>query len=204
MRENPNVKHPLKGRKLIYIKPTIKNKKKIIVGDYSYYDGDNFEKQVTHCYPWYKEKLIIGKFCAIAHDVEFMMNGANHCMNGASTYPFYIFQGWNHKPWPEQKLTIKGDTVIGNDVWIGQHAVILPGVKIGDGCIIGAYSVVGSDIPPYSIAVGNPVRVIKKRFSDKVIKHLLKIKWWNWPQDKIRKNLKVIQNGTEKQILKLK
>ncbi|XQP55608.1 MAG: CatB-related O-acetyltransferase [Mycoplasmoidaceae bacterium] len=202
--ENPNIKYPLKGRKLTYIKPTIKNKKKIIVGDYSYYDGPNFEKQVTHCYPWYKEKLIIGKFCAIAQGVEFMMNGANHCMNGASTYPFYIFKGWDHKPWPQQKLTIKGDTVIGNDVWIGQKAVILPGVKIGDGAIIGAYTIVGSDIPPYSIAVGNPARVVKKRFSQKVINHLLKVKWWNWPIKKIKNKLDVITNGKEKDILKLK
>ena len=202
--ENPNIKYPLKGRKLTYIKPTIKNKKKIIVGDYSYFDGDNFEKQVTHCYPWYKEKLIIGKFCAIAQGVEFMMNGCNHCMNGASTYPFYIFKGWDYKSWSQQKLTIKGDTVIGNDVWIGQKAVILPGVKIGDGAIIGAYAVVAKDVPPYSIAVGNPARVVKKRFNDKVIKHLIKIKWWNWPTKKIKNKLDVITNGKEKDILKLK
>lgn len=204
MIENPNIKYPLKSRKLTYIKPTIKNKKKIIVGDYSYYDGDNFEKIVTHCYPWYKEKLVIGKFCAIAQGVEFMMNGANHCMNGFSTYPFYIFKGWDHKPWPKQKLTVKGDTIIGNDVWIGQKAVILPGVKIGDGAIIGAYAVVAKDIPPYTVAVGNPARIVKKRFSDKVIKHLLKIKWWNWPVKKIKKNLKILTEGSEKQILKLK
>lgn len=204
MKENSNVKFPLKGRKVTYIKPTIKNKEKIIVGDYSYYADDNFEKQVTHCYPWYKEKLVIGKFCAIAQGVEFMMNGANHCMNGASCYPFYIFKGWKYKPWPKQKLTIKGDTVIGNDVWIGQNAVILPGVKIGDGAIIGAYSVVGSDIPAYTVAVGNPARVVKKRFSDKVIKHLLKIKWWDWPVSKIQKNIDILSNGKEKDILKLK
>lgn len=204
MIENPNVKYPLKGRKLTYIKPTIKNKKKIIVGDYSYFDGDDFEKHVTHSYPWYKEKLVIGKFCAIAQGVEFMMNGANHCMNGLSTYPFYIFKGWGHKPWPKQKLTIKGDTIIGNDVWIGQNAVILPGVKIGDGAIIGAYAVVAKDIPPYSVAAGNPAKIVKKRFSDKVIKHLLKIKWWNWPPAKIKKNLKVLTDGNAKQILKLK
>ncbi len=202
--ENPNVKHPLIPHKLTYIKPTIVNKKKIIVGDYSYYDGNNFEKQVTHCYPWYKEKLIIGKFCAIAQGVEILMNGANHCMNGASTYPFYIFNGWGLRKWPRQKLTIKGDTIIGNDVWIGQHAVILPGVKIGDGAIIGAYAVVAKDIPPYTVAVGNPAKVVKKRFSDKVIKHLLKIKWWNWSPAKVQKNLKTITGGKEKDILKLK
>lgn len=205
MIENPNVKFPLKGRKVTYIKPTIKNKKKIIVGDYSYYACDNFEKQVTHCYPWYKEKLVIGKFCAIAQGVEFMMNGANHLLTGASSYPFGIFKGWEHTPWAKQKkFTNKGDTIVGNDVWIGQKAVILPGVKIGDGAIIGAYAIVAKDIPPYTVAVGNPARVVKKRFSQKVINHLLKIKWWNWPAKKIKANLKVLTSGKEKDILKLK
>ncbi|MBQ0045451.1 MAG: CatB-related O-acetyltransferase [Mycoplasma sp.] len=204
MLENPNIKFPVKNTGITYIKPTIKNKKKIIVGDYSYYADKDFEKQVTHCYPWYKEKLIIGKFCAIAKGAQFMMNGANHLVDGASSYPFHIFKNWEHISWPEQKLNIKGDTVIGNDVWIGQDARILPGVKIGDGAIIGAFAVVAKDIPPYSIAVGNPARVVKKRFSDKLIKHLLKIKWWNWPVKKIKANLDIIAHGSEKEILKLK
>lgn len=208
--ENPNIKYPLKnvhrngGDNLTYIKPIIKNKEKIIVGDYSYCADDKFEQRVTHCYPWYKEKLIIGKFCSIAKGVEFMMNGANHCMKGVSCYPFYIFKGWDHIPWPKQKLNIKGDTVIGNDVWIGQNAVILPGVKIGDGAIIGAYTVVAKDIPPYSIAVGNPARVVKKRFSKKVINHLLKIKWWDWPIEKIEKNVHILTGYKPQDILKLK
>ncbi|XQP55291.1 MAG: CatB-related O-acetyltransferase [Mycoplasmoidaceae bacterium] len=205
MIENPNVKYPVKGQKITYIKPTIKNKKKIIVGDYTYYALDNFEKQVTHCYPWYKEKLIIGKFCAIAPGVEFMMNGANHLLVGATGYPFGIFKGWEHIPWAKQKVfTNKGNTVVGNDVWIGQKAVIMPGVKIGDGAIIGAYAVVAKDIPPYAVAVGNPARVVKKRYSKKIIDHLLKIKWWNWPTKKIKANLKKLTLCKEKDILKLK
>lgn len=202
--ENPNIKFPAKHSSITYIKPTIKNKKKIIVGDYSYYADSNFEAQVTHNYPWYKEKLIIGKFCSIAKGAQFMMNGANHPTKYFSTYPFYIFENWHHIDWPHQKLNIKGDTIIGNDVWIGQDARILPGVKIGDGAIIGAFAVVGSDVPPYTVVVGNPARVVKKRFSDKIIKHLLKIKWWNWPAAKIKKHLATITSNHEKDLLKLK
>lgn len=204
MIENPSIKFPVKHSEITYIKPTIVNKKKIIVGDYSYYNGHNFEKQVTNCYPWYKEKLIIGKFCSIAKGVEFMMNGANHHTKYCSTYPFYIFDNWFHIDWKDQPLNIKGDTIIGNDVWIGQDAKILPGVKIGDGAVIGAFSVVAKDVPPYAIAVGNPARVVKRRFSDAAIKHLLKVKWWNWSAKKIKANLKIIAHGTEKDIFKLK
>ncbi len=148
--------YPLKSRdeSVIYIKPTlIASTRNIEVGKYSYYDGQNFASRVTHHYDFLGDKLIIGKFCQIGHNVEFIMNGANHQMNGVSTYPFYIFKGWKQEPPKMNDLPFKGDTVVGNDVWIGQNSVILPGVHIGDGSIIGANSVVGSDIPPYSVVV---------------------------------------------------
>ena len=160
-RPDPNTVHPIAGYdKEIYVKPTIKNPN-IIVGDFTYIADSEFESHVTHHYEWNGDKLIIGKFCQIAAGVEFVMNGANHQMNAISTFPFYTLEGWNMEP------------------TIGQNAVILPGVKIGDGVIIGANSVVGSDVDPYTIVIGNPAKVLRKRFDDDLIDLLLKFKWWD-------------------------
>ncbi len=176
---NPNSVYPIAGYdKEIYIKPTIHNKN-VIVGDFTYIADSEFDSHVTHHYDWNNDKLIIGKFCQIAAGVEFVMNGANHQMNAVSTFPFYTLEGWRMDPPSMEDLPIKGDTVIGNDVWIGQHSVILPGVYIGDGAIIGANSVVGSDIDPYTIVAGNPAKKIRKRFDDELIQLLLDFKWWD-------------------------
>lgn len=175
---------------LCYIKNAVKSPN-IIIGDYTYYDdkngADKFEDHVTHFYGFLDEKLIIGKFCQIAHGVEFVMGGANHRMNTISTYPFYIMGGdWGSQIAPvKEELPQKGDTVIGNDVWIGQNVTVMTGVHIGDGAIIGANSTVAKDIPPYSIAVGNPVRIIKKRFDDETIALLEEFKWWDKPIEEI-------------------
>ena len=176
---NPNVIHPIKGYdKEIYIKPSVKNQN-IIVGEFSYIADSDFESHVTQLYDWNGDKLIIGKFCQIAVGVEFVMNGANHQMNAVTTFPFYTLEGWNMEPPAQADLPLKGDTVIENDVWIGQNAVILPGVHIGDGAIIGANSVVGSDVDPYTIVAGNPARVLRKRFDDELIDLMLRFKWWD-------------------------
>ena len=178
-RPDPNKVHPIAGYdKEIYVKPTIKNPN-IIVGDFTYIADSEFESRVTHHYKWNGDKLIIGKFCQIAAGVEFVMNGANHQMNTISTFPFYTLEGWNMEPPVANDLPLKGDTIIGNDVWIGQNAVILPGVKIGDGVIIGANSIVGSDVDPYTIVIGNPAKVLRKRFDDDLIDLLLIFKWWD-------------------------
>ncbi len=176
---NPNTIHPIAGyNKEIYVKPMIKNPN-IIVGDFTYIADSDFESHVTHHYEWNGDKLIIGKFCQIASGVEFVMNGANHQMNAVTTFPFYTLEGWNMNPPAMSQLPLKGDTVISNDVWIGQNAVILPGVHIGDGVIIGANSVVGSDVEPYSIVVGNPAKSLRKRFDDELISLMLQFKWWD-------------------------
>lgn len=182
---------------LCYIKNIVKNPN-IIIGDYTYYDdinsgGEDFEKHVTHFYPHLGDRLIIGKFCSIAKGVEFVMNGANHPMDGISAFPFGIFI--DGKPAiPKNIVKNKGDTVIGNDVWIGQNITFMPGVKVGDGSIIGTNAVVAKDIPPYSIAVGNPARVVKRRFDDKIIKKLLALKWWDMPAETIEKNYELLQD----------
>ena len=176
---NPNTVHPIAGyEEEIYIKPTITNPN-IIVGDFTYIADSEFESHVSHLYDWNDDKLIIGKFCQIAAGVEFIMNGANHQMNAVSTFPFYTLEGWEMLPPAKSDMPLKGDTVIGNDVWIGQNAVILPSVHIGDGAIIGANSVVGSDVEPYSKVVGNPARMTEKRFDDEMIELLLRFKWWD-------------------------
>lgn len=176
---NPNTIYPVKGYKdEIYVKPTIDNPD-IIVGDFTYIADNEFERHVSYLYPWNGDKLIIGKFCQIASGVEFVMNGANHQMNAVSTYPFYTLEGWNMEAPVPTDMPLKGNTIVGNDVWIGQNAVILPGVHIGDGAIIGANSIVGSNIEPYSIVIGNPARLLRKRFDSELIALMLRLKWWD-------------------------
>lgn len=174
-----------------YIKSVVTNPN-IIVGDYSYYDDsedgpESFEKHVTHFYPFLGDKLIIGKFCSIAKGVEFVMNGANHMLDCLSTYPFGIIDEFQGLSRGFSDRGIKGDTIIGNDVWIGQNVTILPGVHIGDGAVIGANSVVGKDIPPYAIAVGNPIQIKRYRFDEETINLLLELKWWDKSIEEIKK-----------------
>ncbi len=183
-------------RSLCFIKNVI-TRPNIFVGDYTYYDDDtgaeDFEKHVTHHYEFIGDKLIIGKFCAIGKGVEFIMNGANHRINSASTYPFNMMgHGWEKVTPALTDLPIKGDTVVGNDVWIGQNVTLLPGVHIGDGAIIGANAVVSKDVPPYTVAAGNPIRQIRKRFDEATIDFLLALKWWDWPAEKIFHNLEAL------------
>ena len=189
---NPNIVHPIPGHnKEIYVKPMIKNPN-IIVGEFTYIADSEFESHVTHHYEFIGDKLIIGKFCQIASGVEFVMNGANHQMNAVSTFPFYTLEGWNMDAPDTTEMPFKGDTVIGNDVWIGQNAVILPGVNIGDGAIIGASSVVGSDVESYTIVAGNPAKEIRKRFDDELTELMQKFKWWEKSIDEIDKLIPIL------------
>jgi len=158
----------------------------ILVGDYTYYDDPvdptGFEQNnVLFNYPEFGERLIIGKFCQIACGTKFIMGPANHRLCSVTTYPFNVFGGvWAENTPPHlEQLPHKGDTVIGNDVWIGRESVIMPGVKIGDGAIIAAYSVVVKDIPAYAVYGGNPAKFIKKRFDDELIDLLLCLRWWD-------------------------
>lgn len=192
---NPDILNPIPGiENITYIKPTIKNPN-IIVGDFTYFGDVDFESHVTHQYDFNDDKLIIGKFCQIASGVNFIMNGANHQMSAVSTYPFYIFQGWGQEVPPSEKMPLKGDTIVGNDVWIGQNVTILPGIHIGDGAIIGLNSVVAKDVDPYTIVAGNPARVIRKRFDDELIELMLKLKWWNKSIEEIKDLIPILTNN---------
>ena len=200
MRPDPNRKNPIPGYdKEIYVKPTISNPN-IIVGDFTYIADVEFESHVTNFYPWSRDKLIIGKFCQIASGVEFMMNDANHQMSAVSTFPFYTLEGWDMKAPDASDMPFKGDTFIGNDVWIGQNAVLLPGVHIGDGAIIGANSVVGRDVAPYTIVAGNPAGVLRKRFDDELIDLLERFRWWDRPIDEINALIPLLTSSDLKKV----
>ena len=181
--------------RLCFLKNIIKNPN-IIVGDYTYYDDfenvANFEKNVKYLFDFNNDQLIIGKFCMIASDVTFIMNGANHLTNTVSSYPFSIFgNGWEGAL-DGKKFPNKGNIVVGNDVWIGYNATILAGVTIGDGAIIATNATVTKDVAPYTIVGGNPAALIKKRFSQEHIELLLKMQWWNWSIDKITSKLHLL------------
>ncbi len=141
----------------------------------------------------------VGKYCSIADNITIFLGG-NHRTDWISTYPFPSFSHIFYEAGIIQgHPATKGNVVIGNDVWIGSHVTILSGVTIGDGAVVGAYSVVARNVPPYSIVVGNPARVIRYRFDERTIELLLKIKWWDWPLEKIRQNVELLcSNNIEK------
>ena len=194
---DPNTKFPMPNtQRLCFLKNIVTNPN-IIVGDYTYYDDpesvENFNSNVLYHFDFIGDKLIIGKFCQIAANVRFIMNGANHATDGFSTFPFCAFGN----EWKDVPLTpdYKGDTVIGNDVWIGYDAIVMPGVQIGDGAIIASGSVVTKDVEPYCIVGGNPAKLIRKRFSDETISKLIKLAWWDWPFDKVTQYAQAIATG---------
>lgn len=199
MGPDPKTLYPIKDyNKLVFLKNYVKAKN-IFVGEYTYFDDpkngpEKFEEEnVLYNYDFSKVKLVIGKFCAIAAETKFIMTG-DHKLDAISTYPFPIFgNGWEDA-YNIFDLPVKGDLIVGNDVWFGYNSLIRNGVTIGDGAIIAAGAVVVKDVPAYSIVAGNPAKVIKMRFDDKTIEKLLQITWWNWDIKKINKNLKVICN----------
>ncbi len=195
--------YPRSGDKeTVYLNSVVTNPN-ISVGEYTMYndfvnDPTQFEKNnVLYHYPINHDRLMIGKFCSIACGAKFIFNSANHTLSSLSTYPFPLFfEEWGLK---REEVTDswdnKGDIVIGNDVWIGYEAVVMAGVTIGDGAIIGTRAVVTKDVPPYTIVGGVPARMIRKRFPDETILELLKIRWWDWPSERIAENIGAIKRG---------
>ena len=191
----PCAQYPLKFglKRTVFLKNFI-TRSHIKVGDYTFYDDErspeNFENNVKYHHEFLGDQLIIGKFCQIAQDVKFLMNGIFHNHNYITAYPFAIFSDDVSEQYTQSLVfPNKGDTVIENDVWIGYGATIMPGIHIGNGAIIGTNALVTKDVPDYAIVGGNPARVIRMRFDDETIKRLLDIAWWNWSIDKILNNL---------------
>ena len=197
---DPNDPFPMPGFPQVCYLKNVVDDPQIEIGDYTYYDDpdghENFRRNVLYLFPFIGDKLRIGRFCALARGVKFIMNGANHQMNGISTYPFFIFgNGWEGARPAAGDLPYKGDTVIGNDVWIGYDVLIMPGVTIGDGAIVAARSVVTADVPPYTIAGGNPAQPLRARFDADTVRRLQAIAWWDRPAEWITAHLPLIRSG---------
>ncbi|WP_275581873.1 CatB-related O-acetyltransferase [Micromonospora luteifusca] len=192
--------HPLPAHeRMVFLKPLVTSPK-IVVGEYTYYDDPDGATGFEHrnvLYGYGPERLIIGKYCAIATGARFLMAGADHPTMGVSTFPFTIFGG----EWTERTLDIvtampsRGDTVVGNDVWFGYQATVMPGVRIGDGAIIAAGAVVTADVPPYTIVGGNPAKAIRRRFEEADIDRLRRAAWWDWPVDLVTEHTHTIMAG---------
>lgn len=186
----------------VYLKSVITDTS-IQIGDYTIYndfvhDPRDFQKNnVLYHYPINHDRLIIGKFCSIACGAKFMFTSGSHTMKSLSSYTFPIF----FEEWDLDVKNItsawdnKGDIIVGNDVWIGYEAVIMPGVKIGNGAIIGTRAVVTKDVPPYTIVGGVPAKQIRRRFDESTIEKLEKLRWWDWSGEKIAQNISAIQTG---------
>jgi virginiamycin A acetyltransferase len=197
---DPAVVHPMPGQpRVALLKPLITSAL-IEVGEFTYYDdpGDPTAFETRNVlYHYGPEKLIIGRFCALAEGVRFIMNSANHRMDGPSTFPFPLMGG----SWAEHfdlltDLPNRGDTVVGNDVWFGYQAMVMPGVRVGDGAIIATGSVVVGDVPAYGIVGGNPARLIRRRYDDETVARLLALAWWDWPLEHVTRNIPAIMSGS--------
>lgn len=187
---------------IVYLQDVV-NGPNIEVGAYTIYndfvhDPRDFEKNnVLYHYPVNGDRLKIGKFCSVACGAKFLFTSGNHSLRSLSTYTFPIFyEQWGLDPknirdaWDN-----KGDIVIGNDVWIGYEAVILSGVTVGDGAVIGTRAVVTKDVLPYTIVGGVPARPIRRRFDPQTIARLEELRWWDWEEERIARNLSAIQSG---------
>jgi virginiamycin A acetyltransferase len=202
---DPGQVHPLAEHdRVVLLKPLVSDPR-ILVGDYTYYDdpdGARLFEQRNVLYAYGQEKLVIGKYCALATGTRFLMAGANHPTIGVSTFPFTMFGG----EWADRTLDIvmglpsRGDTVVGHDVWFGYGALVMPGVRIGDGAIVATGAVVTSDVPPYTVVGGNPAKPVKLRFEAEDVRRLLRAAWWDWPVELVTEHVRTIMAGTPAEI----
>ena len=198
---DPSVRYPIPGDTRTAFLKTVVSSDFIDVGDFTYYDDpDGPEQFEQRCVLQHLEllgdRLVIGRFCAIATGVRFFMSGANHPLDVFSGYPFdEMAEAWREGfDRDSMKRLARGDIRVGNDVWIGNGATILPGVQIGNGAVVGASAVVTKDVPAYGLVAGNPARLVRRRFETETIATLERIAWWDWPVDKITRNLDAIRS----------
>ncbi|MBM9596432.1 CatB-related O-acetyltransferase [Roseitranquillus sediminis] len=199
---DPETLHPLPEHpRVVFLRPLARGRANVEVGEFAYYDDPDdatgfFERNVLHHHDFMGDRLFIGRFTAIATGARLVMNGANHDMSGFTTFPFDIFAGWGEFEAAKYLEQSRGDMTIGPDVWIGSEAWIMPGISIGAGAIVAAKAVVGRDVPPYAIVAGNPARVVRHRFDPDTTRRLLAVAWWDWPLDRITRNLATVR-GTD-------
>jgi virginiamycin A acetyltransferase len=195
---SPETRYPIPGiTRTGFLRPFI-TRPNIVVGDYTYYDDprgpEHFEAGVLYHFDFIGDRLVIGRYCSIAAEARFIMNGGNHPTTWLTTYPFPIFgHGWEvatPPDWPN-----RGDTVVGNDVWIGYGATIMPGVHIGDGAVVATAAVVTKDVPAYAIVGGNPATILRYRFDEATIARLLAMRWWDWDPATVARNVGVLCSG---------
>ncbi len=170
----------------------------IDVGEWTYHSDDAAPEDRAHAiapylYPGAPERLVIGRFCAIAQGAEFLTESANHAMGGITTYPFAIFDPVRRAGYAES-VSRRRDTVVGHDVWIGRGATVLPGARIGSGAIVGARAVVSGEVPPYAVVAGNPARAVRTRFAEREVAALLALAWWDWPAARIEAALPLLES----------
>jgi virginiamycin A acetyltransferase len=183
---------------VVFLRPVVARRPHIDIGEYTYYhDGAHATEFATRnvLYAYGNERLVIGRYCCIASGTRFMMSAANHPMIGVGTFPFSMFAGDWGDATRDIALPSRGDTIVGNNVWFGMDALVMPGIRIGDGAIIGAGAVVASDVPAYAIVAGNPARVIRRRFTDEEVDELLRIAWWDWPVEAVTAHARTIMAG---------
>ena len=202
---DPMTPHPLPDHpRVVFLAPLV-HSPQIEVGDFTYYDDpDDPEAFETRnvLYAYGPERLVIGRYCALASGVRFIMGGANHSMAGVSTFPFTIFGGeWGRRTLDLlQAIPSRGDTIVGHDIWLGYEALVMPGVRIGNGAVVAAGSDVGSDVPHYGIVAGNPARLVRRRFDDADVERLQRGAWWDWPHALVTEHVRAIMGGAPEEI----
>lgn len=196
---DPTSVHPIPGQKrVVFLRPLVRSPQ-LEIGEFTYYDHPeralHFEEDAV-LYAFGPERLVIGRFCALAAGVRFLMPGANHADRGPSTYPFGIFGApWEGTMDLVMSAPSRGDTNVGHDVWLGYQALVLPGVTIGHGAVVAAGSVVSADVPPYAVVAGNPARTVRLRYDEADVARLLRAAWWHWPLALLTEHVRNVMNG---------
>lgn len=173
----------------------------IRVGRFSYYSGYYHGHSFDDCARFLlpdddADKLIIGSFCSIGSGAAFIMAGnQGHRHEWISTFPFYWMPEVRAFEGARNGFQPAGDTVVGNDVWIGAEAIVMPGVRIGDGAVIATRAVVTRDVAPYSIVGGNPAAPIRTRFDAARIALLLEMRWWDWSDEQLHAAMPLLTDG---------
>lgn len=197
--------HPISGApSVVFLAPLAEGRSNVEVGAFSYYSATweperFFDTNVLYHWDFTGDRLSIGRFCALAEGTRFLMDGGNHLMDGFTTFLFELFaeswaKGFDQTRYDRQRAARgRVETRVGHDVWFGNGATVLAGSHIGSGAVIEAGAVVAGEIPPYSVAVGNPARVVRRRFDPATVARLLALAWWNWPMDRIASSLSAIR-----------